>query len=403
MRKIFFVNFFSHNIINVVNIIVPLITYPYIIRTLGLNSYGECAFLISYFGVITILCEFAFSLTGTKKLARVRNSSERNLIISQVVNAKLYIFSIVTPIAIFLLIFLGKSNLLFLFICSLIPLCEVFNFTWVYISISKTKIAAFSVLTGRVLSIPLLFFFVNSEQDAINYMLVYVLSLICICIFQIIHLIMKEKLVLKVLKCRHVIKIIRDGRSLFLGRITSSLKDRYIAIWLGFFSSNEMVAIYDVINKIISLAMNPIYSFSTILFPLITGRNGIKINLSKFILLGFVFISSIILIVSPYSKYVLFYFGGYDLEQYTNSFNKFLFAMPMLYVSSIIGTCFLVVNSFYKSFNLSIVFSFLVLVILSMLIYVFDSVTIESLSYVFLISILMEFLTRIIKYFRECK
>lgn len=398
--KGFIINLFSHNIINAINIIVPLITYPYIINHLGLSNYGESVFLIGYFSVVIVFCEYAFNLTGTKKLSRVRNTNERDMIISQVITSKLYIYIFITPIAFFSLIGLGKGSFLLIFIGAIIPFSEVINTTWVFIVNNKTKTAAIIVALCRFITIPLLYFFVKDTDDLTAYMLIYLFVVLSIPILQIIYLIFVNDVKIRILPKKHALNALRRGRALFIGRVFSSLKDRYIAIWLGFFSSHEVIAIYDILNKIVSLLMNPIYSFSMVLFPKLSGRVKGYINFNKLIFFGTITVIFLVTIVSSFSHLILSYFGSDRLTPYKFELDMFLLAMPLLYISSLIGSCYLVVNSQYKTYNFSIILSFGFIVISTNLLYVFNQLDIYFLACIFLFSSFLEAIVRLYKYLK---
>ena len=58
--------------IHCVNYLVPVITLPYLVRTLGAKSYGELGFTIAFIQYFAIMTEFGFNLSITKKIALYR-------------------------------------------------------------------------------------------------------------------------------------------------------------------------------------------------------------------------------------------------------------------------------------------------------------------------------------------
>ncbi|MDG1725663.1 MAG: oligosaccharide flippase family protein [Emcibacteraceae bacterium] len=73
MRIKFFENFISLSIIKGFQLLVPLVTLPYLILTLGLSNYGKIAFAQSISIFLGAVIQYGFNLTATRKVSRQKN------------------------------------------------------------------------------------------------------------------------------------------------------------------------------------------------------------------------------------------------------------------------------------------------------------------------------------------
>lgn len=89
-------NFTSLLVLRGFQFITPLITLPYLVKTIGIKNFGLVNFAISlglYFGTII---QFGFSITATREIARYRDD---NIKLAQIYSATLAasIFLALTP------------------------------------------------------------------------------------------------------------------------------------------------------------------------------------------------------------------------------------------------------------------------------------------------------------------
>ena len=60
------INFFSLSSLQVLNTLLPLITFPYLIRVIGFELFGLLSFAIAFVNYFQVISEYGFNLTGTK-------------------------------------------------------------------------------------------------------------------------------------------------------------------------------------------------------------------------------------------------------------------------------------------------------------------------------------------------
>ena len=89
-------NFVSLSLLQGINYVLPLITFPYLFRTLGVDNYGLISLssaIVSYFN---ILVSFGFELSATKQVALHRENKAK---LSEIYSSVLVIKSVLLLIS----------------------------------------------------------------------------------------------------------------------------------------------------------------------------------------------------------------------------------------------------------------------------------------------------------------
>ena len=86
-------NFFSLVILQGANYIFPLLTVPYLFRTLGVETFGLVNFATAFTQYFLIFTDFGFDLSATKYIAANRdNEHKRNSYFVNVLLSKFFLF-----------------------------------------------------------------------------------------------------------------------------------------------------------------------------------------------------------------------------------------------------------------------------------------------------------------------
>ena len=161
-------NFFSLSALQLVGMILPLITLPYVLRVFGFSNYGYCVFAASLVAYFSALTDFSFKYTATRDVAIFRNSPQKlNLIYSKVLTIK----------TIFLLL---SYLILTVVVCSYSPFYEdrlIYGLTapillgqvlfpeWFFQGIEKMKYITFLNLGIKIFFTACIFIFITEESD----------------------------------------------------------------------------------------------------------------------------------------------------------------------------------------------------------------------------------------------
>src|SRR5690554_1138812 len=102
-KKRVLANIFSLSVLQGVSYLLPLITFPYLVRVLGMESFGILAFATAVTAYFIAVTDYGFNLSATKDISVSRtDQQEVNRIFSAVMMIKL----ILTVLCFFVLIVL---------------------------------------------------------------------------------------------------------------------------------------------------------------------------------------------------------------------------------------------------------------------------------------------------------
>jgi PST family polysaccharide transporter len=195
-------------VLQVFNLFLPLISYPYLLSTIGTEKYGLIIYssvIISYF---IVLINFGFNISATKNISIYRNDKNK---ISEIVSSTLVIKGLIFLLSFFiflpLLIFIPDFNDYFLLyiITYIACLYEAFFPFWYFQGIEEMKyITYINVITRGVFTI-LIFILVNSSEDylivptlnAFGYLIACLISLYIVFIKNKVDFFLPKKNILK--------------------------------------------------------------------------------------------------------------------------------------------------------------------------------------------------------------
>ena len=95
-------NFFSLSVLQGVNMILPLLTLPYLVRTLGVENFGLVNFALSIIMYFHILVSFGFELSATREVSIHRENLDK---VSEIFSAVMMIKTIFMFISLLILSF----------------------------------------------------------------------------------------------------------------------------------------------------------------------------------------------------------------------------------------------------------------------------------------------------------
>lgn len=349
-------------------IITPIITVPYISRTIGANGIGEIAYTNSIVSYFVLIANLGLSLYGSRSISYTKdNENKRNEFFRDIVYIKLLtmIFSIIL-LSIFINLYSGNS--LLLMAQGIQVLAVGLDISWYYIGLENFKSIATRNILVKLLAIILIFMFVKNENDIVLYALINAGSVFIGNLF-----LWKNKLFTSLFKFNNIKLSLHylPVLSLFIPQVTTTAFVSINRIFLGNFSTYQQTGFFDNSDKIIRILLALITSIGTVFFPRIANahsKNDSKL-VEKYLSIAFNAISAISI---PITIGMLIVSKTFSNLFFGSSFHGINIVLSILGIelifmgwSSVIGQQYLVATNKVKGLTLSMVISLIFSIILA--------------------------------------
>lgn len=297
--KVLLENFISLSALQLVGMILPLITLPYVLRVLGFNNYGIIVLassLIAYFQAVT---DYSFKITATRDVAVFRNSPKKlNLIYSKVLTVKA-IFLVLSILFLTLIVLLYppfyKERTVFFLTIPILVGYALFP-EWFFQGIEKMKYITILNLSIKIFFTICVFIFIKEKEDYWIYPLLQSAGFIGAGIVGQFILIKKYKLKFIWLPIKAIKKTIISNFPIFVNQFLPTLYNNTSTFLLGIIGGTFWLGIYDAIKKIIDLNITLLNIVSRVFFPFLNRKKYAFLKYKKLMLILSVFMVVCILV-----------------------------------------------------------------------------------------------------------
>lgn len=370
-------NYIYNMLYQVLTIFLPIITTPYIARTLGAEGNGIYSYTISIVTYFILFGTLGMNLYGQREIAYVQNDKEkRSRIFFELIILRLITMSI--SMTIYYLIFARSGEYsLYYKILLLEMFANCIDIAWFFQGLENFKKIVIRNLIIKTISIILLFTFVKDSNDINIYILIHCLSTLLgnvSILFDIKNYVIKPEKI-------NIVKHIKPMLALFIPQMAIQVYVVLDKTMIGFItnSMNE-VGYYEQSQKIIKILLTLITSLSTVMMPRIAKSfadkdfDKIKHYMSQ--TFKFIYMFSLPLtfgIIAVANNFVPLFFGtGYEKVPLIMIILSFI--VVFISLSGAIGNQFLLSTKREKQYTISVIAGAVTNFILNLiLIYYFKS------------------------------
>jgi PST family polysaccharide transporter len=338
--------------------LLPLITYPYLIRILGTELYGMVVFAQVIISYCSIIINYGFEATATKDISIYHENKTK---ISEIVSSVYIIKGVFWLILLLILLIVicifphfQKYKLLYIFTFS-ITFNEFLFPIWYFQGLEKMKYITFINLFVRIIFLILIFIFIKQKEDFLYVPLLNGIGALLGGTIALYMLFVKDEIRFT-WQPIHIMRLyLKDSLPIFFSNITSSIKDRFNVIFIGSSLGMHDVAIYDLGIKVMTVFMQPIIISNNAIYPKIAREQNIFF-VKKFIKISFIVVLILTLLVQPFLPFLLDFLSN-NLEG-TIEVTRILLISPIIgSISFILSRNILLAFGQYKYFSLGVIYT----------------------------------------------
>lgn len=249
-------------------IILPLITTPYVSRVMGPSSVGTYSYTYSIASYFVLIAMLGVNNYGNRSVAMVRdNRGKLSKTFWEIYYLQLSLSLLMSICYIaFLLFFIGENNNEIVYILQFIYVISVaFDINWFFFGMEKFKLIVIRNICIRLTTIMLIFLFVKSSDDLWLYTLIMAVGAL-VSQLAIWPFVIKNVYFIKP-NLRNIKNHIKPNLVLFVPVIAVSFYKIMDKVMLGSLSDSVQVGLYAYSENIISVPMSLITALGTVMLP----------------------------------------------------------------------------------------------------------------------------------------
>ena len=262
-------NFIYDTIYQVLILIIPFVTTPYIARTMGATGVGSYSYtysIVSYFMMFALL---GMNNYGNREIAKIKEDKEK---INSTFSSIYYLQLITTIIlVVFYVIYIKffESQYQVLALIQILHLISVaFDVNWLFCGLQEFKTTVTRSGIIKILSLVLIFVFLKNENDLWKYTLI--LSGTTLLNQLILWPFLKKHVRFVKVEKKDIIKHLRPTLILFIPIIATSVYRVMDKIMIGNITDIQSVGYYENAEKMLNIILAVVSALVTVTLPQMT-------------------------------------------------------------------------------------------------------------------------------------
>jgi PST family polysaccharide transporter len=273
-------NFLALSTLQVINLVLPFITLPYLTRVLGVSNYGVVVMVYSIMQFLSVICDYGFNLSATKDISLFRNNiSKVNTIFSSVLIIKSGLLTISLLILVILTTYVPAiaANKMAYLMGFGIVIGQTLTPVWLFQGMENMKYITLVNLVSKSLFTILIFVFIKSPENFIFIPLLYSVGFIIAGVLSLVFAYKEFGVSFYFPKSINVIEQFKNSTQYFYSRASVAIYTSSNNFVVGIILGEFYAGIFGVAEKLFT-AMTVIYSpLSDAIYPYMVQKKDLKL------------------------------------------------------------------------------------------------------------------------------
>lgn len=267
MKKSIVKNYLYNVTLTILNVIFPIITFPYISRVLGVAGVGKVNFATSIVNYFILLASLGIPVYGIREISKVRDNKKRSSLVFSEIYTINFISTVIFTFIYYSMILISPSfegQRILLSIMGLLVVFNLFNIDWLYQGFEDYKYITIRSLLFKIASIIAMFLLVKNREDYITYAFITVVALAGSNVLNILRANIYVKFSIKDINLKRHLKQVMI---IFFMGVSINIYNNLDATMLGFMAGDKAVGYYAAATKINRMVINIVTSLGVVLLP----------------------------------------------------------------------------------------------------------------------------------------
>lgn len=260
-------NFLYNSTLTASRYVIPLITYPYVSRVLGVNNIGICNFIDGIINYFLLFSMMGITTIGIREIAATKSNG---LKMSRTFTNLVALNSVFTLISLVVLIIATYAfpqlyeHRDLMFVGAMKLLANTCLLEWLFTGLEKFRYITIRTIIVRILYVITVFVFVRQADD---YPLYFFLTSMMIVLNAIVNLLSVRYHTRLNWKGVHLSMYLKPVLIIGLYVLLTSMYTTFNVVFLGFVSDTKQVGFYTTATKLFLIIIAIYTAFTTVMLP----------------------------------------------------------------------------------------------------------------------------------------
>lgn len=304
-------------------LVIPLVMIPFIIRSIGIEDFGQYSLALVTSAYITTLVNFGFDYSGSKRISEVREDNERcSQILFTVTTIKALILLIILVLYISVYQLFDITNYWLFFWSILMVIESVLIPRWFFLGLERMNHITFAFSISKSLSTLLIVIFLLENLNIFYLPLSYFIASIVASLYIWYVIFQKLGMHYSGTNSKMILRELKFGSSMFLATASVSFYRNASIVYGGFMLSPYDLGVYSVAQKLVTTIQSFFNPITQALFPhfsleakrqdIQSFKNEIKLLIKKSLLISFL----VVVILCVFSGHLWYFFTENKMVSY---------------------------------------------------------------------------------------